>query len=154
MDNKELGLWCRRGLLACVYSGVFVWMNECLSGGNCSYIVRLSVRDLHGPTHTILEFLFTSTGIQLWAIRHNETWIRLCGMIRASFEIASDLLSLMSTVITVYFIASYGIFHCFMARASQMIFATIVFLTVLVTQYISWTKLSNLIMYVKAWVVL
>ena len=22
----------------------------CLSGGNCSYIVRLSVRDLHGPT--------------------------------------------------------------------------------------------------------
>ena len=24
MDNKELGLWCRRGLLAYVYSGVFV----------------------------------------------------------------------------------------------------------------------------------
>ena len=22
MDNKELGLWCRRGLLAYVYSGV------------------------------------------------------------------------------------------------------------------------------------
>ena len=27
-------------------------MNECLSGGNGSYIVRLSVRDLHGPTKT------------------------------------------------------------------------------------------------------
>ena len=42
-----------RGLLAYVYSGVS--NKECirsevtLSGGNCSYIVRLSVRDLHGP---------------------------------------------------------------------------------------------------------
>ena len=30
---------------------------ECLSGGNCSYIVRLSVRDLHGPTLTIMRNL-------------------------------------------------------------------------------------------------
>ena len=52
-NNKgTLSLGSRRGLLAYVYSGVFVWSNtnECLSGGNCSYIVRLSVRDLHGPT--------------------------------------------------------------------------------------------------------
>ena len=30
---------------------------ECLSGGNCSYIVRLNVRDLHGPTITMLRHL-------------------------------------------------------------------------------------------------
>ena len=46
--------WCRRGLLAYVYSGVSLTMNECLSGGNSSYIVRLSVRDLHGPTSLFL----------------------------------------------------------------------------------------------------
>ena len=37
--------------------------NECLSGGNCSYIVRLSVRDLHGPTVSMtdcMRFLFVS----------------------------------------------------------------------------------------------
>ena len=28
-----------------------------LSGGNCSYIVRLSVRDLHGPTERNLKFI-------------------------------------------------------------------------------------------------
>ena len=39
----------RRGLLAYVYSGVFVWSNA-LVAGSASYIVRLSVRDLHGPT--------------------------------------------------------------------------------------------------------
>ena len=32
MDNKELGLWCRRGLLAYVYGGVFVWMNALVAG--------------------------------------------------------------------------------------------------------------------------
>ena len=32
MDNKELCLWCRRGLLAYVYSGVFVWMNALVAG--------------------------------------------------------------------------------------------------------------------------
>ena len=53
-DNKGFCVLplCRRGLLAYVYSGVSnkECMNECLSGGNGSYIVRLSVRDLHGPT--------------------------------------------------------------------------------------------------------
>ena len=54
--NKKGLLWAfssRRGLLAYVYSGVSLTMNECLSGGNGSYIVLLSVRDLHGPTVTI-----------------------------------------------------------------------------------------------------
>ena len=35
-----------------MYTAVSLTKNECLSGGNCSYIVRLSVRDLHGPTIT------------------------------------------------------------------------------------------------------
>ena len=42
-----------------MYTVVSLTKNECLSGGNCSYIVRLSVRDLHGPTVTFrrkLEF--------------------------------------------------------------------------------------------------
>ena len=33
-----------------MYTVVSLTKNECLSGGNCSYIVRLSVRELHGPT--------------------------------------------------------------------------------------------------------
>ena len=33
-----------------MYTVVSLTKNACLSGGNCSYIVRLSVRDLHGPT--------------------------------------------------------------------------------------------------------
>ena len=51
-NKSSLSLGSRRGLLAYVYSGVSnkECMNECLSGGNCSYIVQLSVRDLHGPT--------------------------------------------------------------------------------------------------------
>ena len=58
MNNK--GAWSfgsRRGLLAYVYSGVSnkECMNECLSGGNGSYIVWLSVRDLHSPTLMYLE---------------------------------------------------------------------------------------------------
>ena len=32
MDNKELGLWCRRGLLAYVYSGVSDLMNALVAG--------------------------------------------------------------------------------------------------------------------------
>ena len=32
MNNKELGLWCRRGLLAYVYNGVSL-STACLSGG-------------------------------------------------------------------------------------------------------------------------
>ena len=32
MNNKELCLWCRRGLLAYVYNGVSL-STECLSGG-------------------------------------------------------------------------------------------------------------------------
>ena len=35
-----------------MYTVVSLTKNACLSGGNCSYIVRLSVRDLHGPTDT------------------------------------------------------------------------------------------------------
>ena len=35
-----------------MYTVVSLTKNECLSGGNCSYIVWLSVRDLHGPTIT------------------------------------------------------------------------------------------------------
>ena len=40
---------CRRGLLAYVYNGVSLTKNP-LVVGTGSYIVRLSVRDLHGPT--------------------------------------------------------------------------------------------------------
>ena len=39
----------RRGLLAYVYSGVSLTKNALVAGIG-SYIVRLSVRDLHGPT--------------------------------------------------------------------------------------------------------
>ena len=35
-----------------MYTVVSLTKNECLSGGNCSYILRLSVHDLHGPTVT------------------------------------------------------------------------------------------------------
>ena len=51
MNNKGgcLVLCSRRGLLAYVYSGVSLTMNA-LVAGNGSYIVRLSVRDLHGST--------------------------------------------------------------------------------------------------------
>ena len=53
MNNK--GVWSfgsRRGLLAYVYSGVSLTTQllNALVVGNGSYIVRLSVRDLHGPT--------------------------------------------------------------------------------------------------------
>ena len=40
---------CRRGLLAYVYNGVSLTMNALVVGSG-SYIVRLSVCDLHGPT--------------------------------------------------------------------------------------------------------
>ena len=50
IDNKGVfGPLCRRGLLAYVYSGVSLTMSA-LVAGNGSYIVWLSVRDLHGPT--------------------------------------------------------------------------------------------------------
>ena len=50
INNKgALSLGSRRGVLAYVYSGVFVWMSALVAGSG-SYIVRLSVRDLHGPT--------------------------------------------------------------------------------------------------------
>ena len=55
MNNKGLLVPCsRRGLLAYVYNGVSLTMNvlNALVAGNGSYIVRLSVRDLHGPTVT------------------------------------------------------------------------------------------------------
>ena len=54
MNNK--GAWSfgsRCGLLAYVYSGVSLTtdvLNECLSGGNGSYMVRPCGHDLHGPT--------------------------------------------------------------------------------------------------------
>ena len=51
--NKKGFSWAfgsRRGLLAYVYSGVSLTMNDALVVGSGSYIVRLSVRDLHGPT--------------------------------------------------------------------------------------------------------
>ena len=38
-----------------MYTVVSLTKKECLSGGNCSYIVRLSVRDLHGPTGGIIR---------------------------------------------------------------------------------------------------
>ena len=38
-----------------MYTVVSLTKKECLSGGNCSYIVRLSVRDLHGPTIIISD---------------------------------------------------------------------------------------------------
>ena len=55
IKNKELGLWCRRGLLANVSVGVSVQLNA-LVAGNGSYILRPCDHDLHGPTGTILEF--------------------------------------------------------------------------------------------------
>ena len=59
MNNKSrLVLWCRRGLLAYVYNGVFVWMNALVAGSG-SYIVRLSVRDLHGPTVMVSQVKVT-----------------------------------------------------------------------------------------------
>ena len=64
MNNK--GVWSfgsRHGLLACVYNGVSLTINA-LVAGNGSYIVRLSVRDLHGPTMTnskIFELFRTVT---------------------------------------------------------------------------------------------
>ena len=58
MDNKGcLVLGCRRGLLAYVYNGVSLIMNDALVAGNGSYIVRLSVRDLHGPTILTVKVL-------------------------------------------------------------------------------------------------
>ena len=53
MDNKGLCLWCRRGLLAYVYNGVFVWMHALVAGSG-SYIVRPCGHDLHGPTKTTI----------------------------------------------------------------------------------------------------
>ena len=38
--------------------------NECLSGGNCSYIVRLSVGDLHGPTDPKITWGVTPTKLK------------------------------------------------------------------------------------------
>ena len=52
--TMNLCLWCRRGLLAYVYNGVSDRMNA-LVAGNGSYIVRLSVRDLHSPTSPFLH---------------------------------------------------------------------------------------------------
>ena len=55
MNNK--GVWSfgsRRGLLAYVYNGVSLTMNALVAGSG-SYIVRLSVRDLHGPTSPFLR---------------------------------------------------------------------------------------------------
>ena len=48
-NNGSLSLGSRRGLLAYVYNGVSLTMNA-LVAGNGSYIVQLSIRDLHGPT--------------------------------------------------------------------------------------------------------
>ena len=49
MNKKELCLWCRHGLLACVYNGVSLTMNALVAGIG-SYIVRPCGHDLHGPT--------------------------------------------------------------------------------------------------------
>ena len=43
---------------------------ECLSGGNCSYIARLSVRDLHGPT-IITRTYYLITGKSSDAVSHS-----------------------------------------------------------------------------------
>ena len=86
MNNKDLGLWCRRGLLAYVYNGVFVWMNA-LVAGNGSYIVRpcghdLTVRQLprHGMRHRTdyLSFQIISPITErtlLWFILHKAAEI-------------------------------------------------------------------------------
>ena len=52
IKNKDLGLWCRRGLLANVSVGVSVQLNA-LVAGNGSYILRPCDHDIHGPTLTI-----------------------------------------------------------------------------------------------------
>ena len=54
MNNKELGLWCRRWLLAYVYNGVSL-STDALVAGNGSYIVRPCGHDLHGPTSPFLR---------------------------------------------------------------------------------------------------
>ena len=55
---------CRRGLLTYVYSGVFVWMNALVARSG-SYIVRLSVCDLHGLTSPFLRQNWASIGLCL-----------------------------------------------------------------------------------------
>ena len=64
MNKKELVPWCRRGLLAYVYNGVFVWMNA-LVAGNGSYIVRPCGHDLHGPTSPFVRQNWASIGLCL-----------------------------------------------------------------------------------------
>ena len=55
--TKVLVPWCRRGLLAYVYSGVSLTKNvlNALVAGNGSYIVRPCGHDLHGPTSPFLR---------------------------------------------------------------------------------------------------
>ena len=68
----------RRGLLAYVYSGVSLTKNTLVAGIG-SYIVRLSVRDLHGPTDTTwfpcgydVVSMCTTCGFQV-----DNTWIQM-----------------------------------------------------------------------------
>ena len=61
IKNKELGLWCRCGLLANVSVGVSVQLNA-LVVGNGSYILRPCGHDLHVPTaRTYLGYLLHPT---------------------------------------------------------------------------------------------
>ena len=57
MNNKELGLWCRRGLLAYAYNGVSEWVNatECLSGGKVALIYYGSVALTFTVRHPLLS---------------------------------------------------------------------------------------------------
>ena len=54
IKNKDLGLWCRRGLLANVSVGVSVQLNA-LVAGNGSHILRPCGHDLHSPTSPFLR---------------------------------------------------------------------------------------------------
>ena len=54
-NNGALSLGSRRGLLAYVYSGVSLTKNALVVGIG-SYIVRLSVCDLYGPTTSICDY--------------------------------------------------------------------------------------------------
>ena len=56
IKNKDLGLWCRRGLLANVSVAVSVQLNA-LVAGNGSYILRPCGHDLHSPTESIVFFM-------------------------------------------------------------------------------------------------
>ena len=64
INDKELCLRCRSGLLAFVYNGVSPTINALVVGNRC-YILQLSGLDLHGPTSPFLHENWASIGLCL-----------------------------------------------------------------------------------------